>query len=130
MKPLSEEELSKSAWEDFLNCQEVDDDAINAYIYGYKRGYAKCIKQMQDGFNELLVACNTSMNRLRWISVEDRLPEPNFEDTSSKWVLACVNHSGVFIDSYNHKHGEWCINLKSVTHWMPLPEPPKKGGEL
>jgi len=71
MKPLSEEELSKSAWEDFLNCQEVDDDAINTYIYGYKRGYAKCIKQMQDGFNELLVACNIALQNQTNVDINE-----------------------------------------------------------
>ena len=129
MKPLSEEELSKSAWEDYLNCQVVDDDAINAYIYGYKRGYAKCIKQMQDGFNELLVACNTSMNRLRWISVEDKLPEEGE-------LVYAIREGNVEPGIYKFMakdQWEWaprfiaCID--DITHWMPLPKPPKKGGE-
>lgn len=71
MKLLSKEELTKSAWEDFLNCQEVDDDAVNAFIYGYKRGYARCIKQMQDEFNELLRACNTSLNNQTSVDVNE-----------------------------------------------------------
>ena len=71
MKPLSEEELSKSAWEDFLNCQEVDDDAINAYIYGYKRGYAKCVAQMQDEFNELLEACHIALQNQTNVDINE-----------------------------------------------------------
>lgn len=123
MKPLSEEELSKSAWEDFLNCQEVDDDAVNAYLYGYKRGYAKCIEQMQDGFNELIVACNTSMNRLRWISVEDSLPEDDE-------CCLIYDDCGIDFGSYNSKTQYWLSEYSGQpTHWMPLPEPPKKGGE-
>ena len=71
MKPLSEEELTKSAWEDFLNCQEVDDDAVNAFIYGYKRGYAKCIEQMQDEFNELLKACHASLRNQTKVDINE-----------------------------------------------------------
>ena len=60
-----------------------------------------------------------------WISVDDRLPE------CDKWVLACGDGAMMtmgFID------GQWRDMIKSafpnvtpesVTHWMPLPEPPK-----
>lgn len=75
----------------------------------------------------------------RWISVEERLPE------GEGWVLAiglllkrrskgnygwCVPHVA------EYRHGRWCDSdgmipdlenrsLK-ITHWMPLPEPPKE----
>ena len=62
----------------------------------------------------------------QWIPVEERLPEPHFADTSSNWVLVCTTKGGIFIDSYNHKHNEWCNNRTSITHWMPLPEAPRK----
>ena len=61
----------------------------------------------------------------QWISVEERLPEPHFADTSSDWVLVCTTKGGIFIDSYNHKHNEWCNNRTSITHWMPI-VPPRK----
>jgi len=64
-------------------------------------------------------------NNPNWISVEDELPEKHFVDTSSKWVLVSIKGS-VFIDSYNHKHKEWVNNGKRVTHWMQLPQPPRK----
>lgn len=59
-----------------------------------------------------------------WISVDEMLPEP-YKD-----VLYFNGHSiGVdFICS----DGTWCdeeVHNKPITHWMPLPEPPKmKGG--
>lgn len=75
-----------------------------------------------------------------WISVEDRLPEK--DGKFSYRCLACLDWGdnkmvveGVFCyESFSkYKAGEWyCIkDLGSepqryfITHWMPLPEPPK-----
>ncbi len=59
-----------------------------------------------------------------WISVEDRLPETTM-GWSAKDVLCCCDYS---IQVGRTHHGKW-INIHNgpikVTHWMPLPEPPK-----
>ena len=61
-----------------------------------------------------------------WISVEDRLPEPGVVVlVYSK--LGCTYFSHRL---YNHVDGKpFCIEYSGgweVTHWMPLPEPPKE----
>lgn len=67
-----------------------------------------------------------------WISVKDRLPE---EDVS----VLVFGSSGLFIGSYDYgnkymesywssekyKHIECTEDYEPVTHWMPLPQPPK-----
>ena len=75
-----------------------------------------------------------------WISVNDRLPEAVEEDVNgkiafSKSVLVYLVYDNGFtyitndrfrVDSKSWLHeipGEGC----KVTHWMPLPEPPKDG---
>ena len=56
----------------------------------------------------------------RWIPVEERLPE---EDVP----VLCIDARGVQTVAWNG-WGEWCSpEIKAeITHWMPLPEPPKK----
>lgn len=68
-----------------------------------------------------------------WISVKDRLPE------EGDYVLGIVSgHNGIikFTDAwmlvhYDADEKEWWadeydIEGCSVTHWMPIPEPPKE----
>ena len=75
-----------------------------------------------------------------WISVKDRLPEqpPNIVDEKGRsWFtpdIDCIVCDGksVFAAHYCFQNKFfWYANslhpLKNITHWMPLPEPPKEG---
>ena len=53
-----------------------------------------------------------------WISVNDRLPEPTY------CVLVVGAYSEMAIDALG-TDGEWMGMVEDITHWMPLPEPPK-----
>ena len=64
----------------------------------------------------------------KWISVKDRVPK-----NSGRYLVVTRNkHDGgtsIAITAYiKCKIGEWWSNdyVYIVTHWMPLPEPPKK----
>ncbi len=75
---------------------------------------------------------------MEWISVKDRLPE-NFKD-----VLIYDTYDGYIVAAYQVicENGRWYMSialnegwlinnccepdLKNVTHWMPLPQEPKK----
>lgn len=54
----------------------------------------------------------------KWISVKDRLPEPTY------CVLVVGAYGEMEIDALG-TDGEWMGMVEDVTHWMPLPEPPK-----
>lgn len=64
----------------------------------------------------------------QWISVNDRLPEKNgrylcrYEQEVYEEVCRCTGF-GMF-DSDIGEKGGWLVG--KVTHWMPLPEPPKE----
>ena len=70
-----------------------------------------------------------------WISVEDRLPEPNtnvllYAFFHNQWQIVKGWHS--YCDKKFHIVNSDYPSLTDVpvTHWMPLPEAPKmKGGE-
>ena len=60
-----------------------------------------------------------------WISVEDRLPDG---DVAS--VLIYTNDGGVAEGQYYPcikawKQFRWSVEDANVTHWKPLPDPPK-----
>lgn len=60
-----------------------------------------------------------------WIPVTERLPE----NIANRVLVVCERSNGVF---YAHYEKPFWINLETdkpfistVTHWIPLPEPPK-----
>ena len=65
-----------------------------------------------------------------WISVDDRLPEPKHEFDARNWYLVALSNGVVKELAYEfHNHSVfgygWRETAYPVTHWMPLPEPPK-----
>lgn len=65
----------------------------------------------------------------RWIPVTERLPEVWRNDETAELVNYMIYSPdfGVDIGSYHAKAKKWfCMVLPcTVTHWMPLPEPPE-----
>ena len=71
-----------------------------------------------------------------WISVKDRLPEGANGNVISETVIAYTVEDDAVV-GWNHNN-IWYLILPEndyvtehendyVTHWMPLPEPPKEG---
>ena len=65
----------------------------------------------------------------RWIPVTERLPEVWRNDETAELVNYMIYSPdfGVDIGNYHAKAKKWlCMALPcTVTHWAPLPEPPK-----
>ena len=77
---------------------------------------------------------------MEWISVEDRLPEDVGEVLVCNWNehtdMDCTvayyqakrdmwHASTDMLDAFNYDGGAQINIDQDVTHWMPLPEPPK-----
>lgn len=68
-----------------------------------------------------------------WIPVEERLPEVWRNDETAELVNYMIYSPdfGMDIGNYHAKAKKWlCMALPcTVTHWMPLPQPPEKALE-
>lgn len=101
----------------------IDRDALVSNVSGHVISMSVCLsKEERYGMERMF---NTIMNDIqiapavnRWISVEDALPE----------------QSGFYLAYFTFKDGTHAIDiayintgccLGSITHWMPLPEPPE-----
>ena len=64
----------------------------------------------------------TSDESKQWIPVTERLPEEEGE-----YLAYCGEYDGICVIYYDIlvTKGKWRCKWKEVTHWMPLPTPPK-----
>lgn len=79
---------------------------------------------------KLLNWLNSQPTINQWISVEERMPEPDTsvlvsvpDYDSSRRILVAM------YDDFWGWRGQWdgAISMRTqITHWMPLPEPPKE----
>ena len=86
---------------------------------------------MDNLVNELLAVLDAAP---KWISVQDRLPEAH--DDGSVDAVLVTDGSVIHMAYFNHDTWHFCESgemkeemFYNVTHWMPLPEPPKEDEE-
>ena len=99
------------------NCKDCDAMWCKAQLHAFRAHKAGYRKQSE------------------WISVEERLPRYNetvlvYRPTMGEKILA-----DTYKGYYNEDTGDWeegwvkfgqnSIGMNVITHWMPLPEPPK-----
>lgn len=85
--------------------------------------------------------CAEALEKSRWISVTERLPEddlPPDTDRVAIKVLTVTRHGKRrFVRELTRQRWEWygvmrpwswSKDARGVTHWMPLPEPPEVEG--
>lgn len=83
-------------------------------------------KESKNNEEDHLIANGVTVQE--WISVKDRLPE------EGQWVLVYYgNFYGCIMNVFEYTDGIWRDAYRNseepgfITHWMPLPEPPKDG---
>lgn len=90
------------------------------------------VKPDAEIFNALKMAIQSEIEQLPtvtpesgWISVKDRLPDKNTQ------YIVSFKTGGVTSAWYFDYRGGFYVGgifvSENVTHWMPLPEPPKEG---
>jgi hypothetical protein len=89
----------------------------NCVAYKLDADFADAVQQAADAIEEL--------SKPRWIPVTERLPE------NGEYVL-CFCRANIVCVLRRDKDGDWYENPTHVymsgfvTHWMPLPSPPKE----
>lgn len=63
---------------------------------------------------------------MEWISVKDRLPDDGHTRVLVNLVSNLPQGGKITMDTDRFVGGKWIRWNSSVTHWMPLPEPPKE----
>lgn len=82
--------------------------------------------QIGEAFLSKVRSMPTLTSPNEWVSVEEKLPPPKQN------VLAYSTRSGIAEADYADgvwMQYRWSAVMESVTHWMPLPEPPEKESE-
>ena len=91
---------------------------------------ADLIERLTDRCARYAEEIAVAQERTRWIPVTERLPEVWRNDETSELVNYMIYspYFGVDIGNYHAEAKTWlCMALPcTVTHWMPLPEPPKE----
>ena len=104
--------------------QDVVDDS-NSFEWGLATVGVNSLQEVIDKIKKLQAEVK-GLQGDAWISVEERLPDPTFD-----FVLVCADGAMSTI-GYSEEKGFYevypiktQIVIGAITHWMPLPEPPK-----
>jgi len=116
------------------------EDMEKAFDAGYKHGWGQSEfegESVTTTKKQFLASLPPQPVKDDWVSVEDGLPEvENVPFNDSAYVLCGVlgsDNSKTFVGWYNHKEKIWRVahyfstsESAEVTHWQPLPHPPKE----
>lgn len=128
---MAEEYISRKAARDVLSALAIRHFELTDLFKIY-------IKALEDADAEILkIPAADVASGTGWISIEERLPEPEtevlvaFDDGYvwamwQKWSLADEYEEGESPFDYYKDVG---AGTHTVTHWMPLPKPPKEVSE-
>lgn len=116
----------------------IDANELQACIER-KHGMVGSNERWTEGYNDAINRIKSMVHSFNaadvqevrhWISVKDRLPEQGKRVLVFVKALGEINniHKDVIATNFITDTGNWC-NIGSdyiVTHWMPLPESPRK----
>lgn len=90
-----------------------------------------CVGCPLDGARDDYCAKTERLEKLRWISVEEALPQPfvSVLGYMPEEAPLPTAHECYYADVRGGEwYSMWCYGTKKVTHWMPMPEKEGKDG--
>ena len=115
--------------EEAINYAEAIKAKTQEKIEFYRRGNAHApeVYYSDLAFLSAAISALREQEERRWIPVTERLPEKN-----GQWVLCLCVSGAIEVLKFDYTMWNWdaqypgrCYLENYVTHWMPLPEPPK-----
>ena len=107
---------------------QFDDAIYNAVVKtGIDVDKDELVRALNYDRNQYEKGYRDGLEASKWISVKERLPEVEAD------ILAYIGE-GSFVVCWMTHDGYWqcpayLMDKDDVTHWMPLPRPPKEKGE-
>ena len=105
---------------------------LNIILYHRENGLSHPDLQQEIDKSKLM-DLQAQLAKYGWVSVEDGLPEDNDNVlVLLKYATGLATLVG-FYSEHSEEHDRWqtyaLSNPESITHWMPIPDLPKKEGE-
>ena len=104
-------------------------EQLIAYWEQFELAYDEYLRPDKATVTETIAALRQQQGEpVAWIPVSERLPEPERNDITTSflvWTDSQFNPQiATFCTQWDYP---WCLQTSSkrVTHWQPLPEPPK-----
>ena len=128
MQRKGETEMTREEAIRILDPETTGEALAEIEYYGGFSGRAAVVQAVLDAC-VLAVAALREQEQRRWIPVTERLPDEN-----NRWVLCLCVSGAMEVLRFDYTMRNWdsqyprlCYREEYVTHWMPLPEPPKEG---
>ena len=125
-------EMLNKMFDSYLTMEEACLDTI-IKVDGKQFTLRDKLDEITDEKIALLTAIDALEQDNKWISVKDRRPEPN------TWIMVYIKYPSPVFEFetgiqkmsgikkvFYYGEGFYC-DFGTITHWMPLPEPPKEG---
>lgn len=111
--------------EDFLSKRQSEIEVAEEMIRSRDKEINRLLLKLYKPQAGLITANNAKVTP--WISVKERLPKEDTRVLVYLDVKKLDAHTYTFCDTDRVDNGKWVRWGKFITHWMPLPEPPKEG---
>ena len=128
MQWKGETEMTREEAIRILDPETTGEALAEIEYYGGFSGRAAVVQAVLDAC-VLAVDALREQEQRRWIPVTERLPDEN-----NRWVLCLCVSGSMEVLKFDFTMWNWdaqypgrCYMENYVTHWMPMPEPPKEG---